>query len=51
MSGIFELDDAGGASLDQEARLNPLDASQVQPGFLSGAAYGVGMGVMKGENP
>lgn len=49
MSGIFELDDAGGASLDQEARLNPLDASQVEPGFMSGVGYGLGMGIMKGE--
>lgn len=45
---IFDLDQKGQQSLAEEARLNPLDASQVPATAFSGVGKGIGMGVMKG---
>jgi hypothetical protein len=48
VSGVFDLDTDGQTSLDEEARLNPLDASQAAPGFWTGTGRGTGLGVMRG---
>lgn len=37
MSGIFDLDTEGAAALDERARLNPLDVSQIPPGLWEGS--------------
>ena len=45
---VFDLDQKGQQALAEDARLNPLDASQVEPTAFTGTAKGAGMGVMKG---
>jgi hypothetical protein len=37
MSGLFDLDTEGAAALEEEARLNPLDVSQLPPSTWQGA--------------
>lgn len=44
----FDFDLAGQKAADETAALNPLDASQADPGFWSGTGTGVGQGVMRG---
>lgn len=45
---VFDLDPKGQAAIDEQARLNPIDASQVAPEWDTGIGYGSGMGVMRG---
>lgn len=45
---VFDLDQKGQQTLADEARLNPLDVSQMQPSAFTGVGTGIGMGLMKG---
>lgn len=45
---VFDLDQKGQQALADDARLNPLDASQITPTAFTGTGKGIGMGVMKG---
>lgn len=45
---VFDLDQKGQQALAEDARLNPLDASQIEPTTFTGTGKGIGMGVMKG---
>lgn len=45
---VFDLDQKGQQALAEEARLNPLDASQIEASAFTGTGKGVGMGLMKG---
>jgi hypothetical protein len=45
---VFDLDQKGQQALADDARLNPLDASQITPTNFTGIGKGIGMGVMRG---
>lgn len=45
---VFDLDTDGQTALEEEARLNPLDLSQVEAGFFDNTGYGTDMGIMRG---
>lgn len=45
---VFDLDQKGQQALAEEARLNPLDASQIEASAFTGTGKGIGMGLMKG---
>lgn len=45
---VFDFDSDGQAAADETARLNPLNASQADPGFWTGTPKGGGLGVMRG---
>lgn len=45
---VFDIDQKGQQALADDARLNPLDASQITPTTFTGIGKGIGMGVMKG---
>jgi hypothetical protein len=48
MSDVFALDQAGRRELEEQARLNPLDLSQVEPTTFEGTGRGIGLGIMRG---
>lgn len=45
---VFDLDQKGQQAIAEEARLNPLDTSQVKPSAFTGMGTGIGSGVMRG---
>lgn len=48
MSGIFDLDAEGQASLQEQVQANPTLPENITPGFFQGAAGAIGSGVMRG---
>lgn len=45
---VFDFDQRGLQTVDAEARLNPLDISQVKPDFFDDTPKAIGMGLMRG---
>lgn len=45
---VFDLDERGRQQVEEEARLNPIDITEVSPGFWDDTPKAVGMGVMRG---
>lgn len=45
---IFDLDEQGRRTLDEQVALNPLDLSKVTPMFFHGFSRGVGQGTLRG---
>lgn len=48
MSSVFDIDTQGKSLIDEEASLNALDVSQLEPTTWAGTSKGIGMGVMRG---
>jgi soluble lytic murein transglycosylase-like protein len=45
---VFDIDTDGQRELEEAAALNPIDPTQIDPGFWRGAPKAIGMGVVRG---